>query len=295
VVAADSEPLSVGFVFADAAYQMPRVSSPEYLASLTEICRREHVDWILPALDEELLVMASHRSELEAVGTRLLASSLVCLETCVDKRKTYEFFRRHGIPTPLTWDSTSAPGDHFPVIVKPRRGRGSTGVYIARDARELEFFSTYVQEPIVQEFMTGREMTVDVLADFVSNPLFIRPRYRLETDSGISYKGAVANHALVVSWAEKIIRNIGLIGPANIQCFVDEKDRISFTEINARLAGSVALTFEADPPFAQALATMLNGGCPEGATAPARPLVMLRYWSEVYLDPTEAGSICTRL
>ena len=62
VIASDSDALSVGFVFADAAYQVPLVASPQYLGTLIEICRREHVDWILPALDEELLTLAGHRA-----------------------------------------------------------------------------------------------------------------------------------------------------------------------------------------------------------------------------------------
>ena len=157
----------------------------------------------------------------------------------------------------------------FPVIVKPRRGRGSTGIYIARDVRELEFFGGYVSEPVIQEYMTSREMTVDVLADRCSNPLFIRPRYRLQTESGISYKAAVTEHRVVAGWVEKIVRALGLIGPVNIQCFVDESDGVWFTEINARLAGSVALTFEADPAFACALVKMLNGVYP--SRLPLRP------------------------
>lgn len=295
VVAADCDPLSVGFAFADAAYQTPLASSPLYFEALMEICCRERVDWVLPALDEELLLLAARRSELEACGTRLLSSPLECLKTCVDKRATYNFFQSRGIPTPATWEPGSPPLAGFPVIVKPKQGRGSTNVYVARDARELEFFSSYVNRPIIQKFMTGREMTVDILADFASNPLFVRPRYRLKTDSGISYKGATAEHPVVVGWVEKIVRTLGLIGPANIQCFEDEHGEVSFIEINARLAGSVALTFEADPPFALALATMLEGGTPQPPSVPAKSLIMLRYWSELYLDPTQAGQLCKRI
>jgi carbamoyl-phosphate synthase large subunit len=295
VVAVDAAPLSVGFVFADAAYQVPLAAAPQYVGTLIEICRREHVDWILPALDEELLTLAGRRAELEACGTRLLSSSLECLETCVDKRATHAFFRQHGIPTPATWESGSVPLANFPVIVKPRHGRGSTGIYVARDVRELEFFGGYVSEPIIQEFMTGREMTVDVLADRSSNPLFIRPRYRLQTESGISYKAAVVEHKGVAGWVEKIVRALGLIGPVNIQCFVDESDGVWFTEVNARLAGSVALTFEADPAFASALVSILSGGSPEPAAGPAKSLVMLRYWNEVYIEASKVDRICTHL
>jgi len=295
VVAVDSDPLSVGFAFANAAYTMPPVATEQYFDTLIEICRRERVDWILPALDEELLTLARRRAELEAAGTRLLSSPLESLEICVDKHATHACFCRNGIPTPATWEPGASPLTDFPVIVKPRRGRGSTGVYLARNARELDFFTSYVCEPIVQEFMTGREMTIDVLADFKSDPLFIRPRYRLKTDSGISYKGAVAEHGEAVGWVKEIVRSMGLVGPVNIQCFVDQCDRVWFTEINARLAGSVALTFEADPAFACSLVSLLKGGSPVPSSAPAKPLIMLRYWSEIYLDAAQAHDLCMHL
>ena len=294
VIAADADPLSVGFAFADAAYRVARADSDEYVSCLISICERENVDWILPALDEELLLLARTRREFESRGTRVLTSGLACLETCVDKLRTHEFFVRHGIPTPDTLDAGSldpASVRVYPQIVKPRRGRGSSHIYVAREPHELSFFARYVPNAIVQRFVAGREMTIDALADFGSTPLFISPRYRLQTDSGISYKGATAWEERVVAWTAAIVRQIGLIGPANIQCIVDEDGGVWFTEVNARLAGSAVLTFSADPEFPRALVDLLLGRNPAPSLRPPKPLVMLRYWSEAYLEPEQVAHL----
>ena len=298
VIAADSDPLSVGFVFADAAYVVPRADAPEYVETLLRICERESVNWLLPALDEELVVIASCRHEFERIGTSVLASPLASLQICTDKLKTYNFFCSWGIPTPLTLDGENLDVSEvhsYPQVVKPRSGRGSTNVFVARNERELRFFLDYIPRPVVQTYVAGTELTIDVLSDLGARPLFVRPRYRLQTDSGISFKAATTSNERIANWAAIIAEELSLIGPTNIQCFVDHAGAIWFTEINARLAGSVALTFAASPDFFQALADLLAGRPVNPTSELAKPLIMLRYWSETYVEPDRVSGLCRKL
>ena len=297
VVAADCDPLSVGFAFANASYQVPRSDDPEYIPTLLRICEMEAVDWLMPSLDEELVLIATRSAEFEHVGTRLLISSLACLQICTDKLRTFEFFTANGIPTPGTHDGMDfnlADVGCYPQVVKPRSGRGSDQVFVARNEKELRFFLDYVRCPVVQTHIAGIELTIDVLSDLQARPLSIRPRVRIQTDSGISYKGATTVNSQVITWADLIARRLGLIGLANIQCFIDNVGAIWFTEVNARLAGSATLTFAADPGFSQALADLLAGKEPTVQAPEIKPLLMLRYWSEVYLDPGQLVKLCRK-
>jgi carbamoyl-phosphate synthase large subunit len=298
VVAVDSDPLSVGFAFADASYVVPRANAPGYFDALARICKQERVNWVLPGLDEELVLVASRAQELESCGTRVLGPSVESLQICTDKLRTHDFFREHSIPTPDTWNGeklTASEIRTYPKIVKPRSGRGSSQVFVARNETELRFFLGYVPQPVVQTLLVGTELTIDVLCDFESRPLFVRPRLRLQTDSGISYKAATTSNAQASKWASMMASQLALVGPCNIQCFVNERGDIHFTEINARLAGSVALTFFADPPFLQALCDLLAGREVSSAIEPVEPRVMLRYWSELYIDPAQAARLCRQV
>jgi len=288
VIAADCEDYSVGFCFADAAYIVPRADSPDYLDALLEICQSEKVDLFLPSLDEELLLVSRNRPAFDKIKTRVVISSPETLELCVDKYHTYLAFMQHGIPAIPTQLAT---GDRernpfaFPVVIKPRQGRGSSGVYIANNVKEWEFFRHYVADAIVQPLIPGVEYTVDILADMNSDLKIASPRKRLATDSGISSKGVTAWHPVMIEQIEKIVKCFQLIGPANIQCFLTENKELFFSEINARLAGTGILSIAAGVPLYEAVIALAKGEPIKEHRVPVDELVMLRYWSETYFPP----------
>ena len=48
-----------------------------------------------------------------------------------------------------------------------------------------------IDEPIVQEFLQGKEYTVDIFLDFKSNIITVVPRLRISTRSGEISKGKI--------------------------------------------------------------------------------------------------------
>ena len=288
IVAADCDPASVGFHFAERASVVPRVADPGYLEAILALCAREEVTLFLPALDEELGLLAGHQDRFEAAGTRLLISSPGPLAICLDKLLTYQFFKKIGISTPRT-----VAAEHFgprsferyPLIVKPRAGRGSAGVHVARNEREAAFFCTYVENPVVQQALQGVEYTLDVLADLDSEVVILSPRQRLATESGISSKA-------VTHWVDAflgpvccMVKALGLVGPLNVQCFVSAEGEVAYTEINARLAGTAILSQAAGVPLFQGILDLACGRRPAPWLKPCEPLLMFRHWEETFLQP----------
>jgi len=286
VVAGDCAPLSVGFCFADASYVLPRADAPNYLDTLLDVCRYERVDVFLPALDEELLLVAEHLDQFTTHGTTPLVSSPETLRICVDKLRTFEAFRAHGIPAiPTVPASDVASITTYPAIVKPRRGRGSTGVHVARNASELAFFAHYVCDAVIQPYIAGIEFTVDVLADATSTLKIVSPRKRLATDSGISSKGITAWHDEIVRNVRRIVECLRIVGPANIQCFETAEGELLFSEINARLAGTCILSVAAGVPLLEGVCNMALGAEIAEHLQPVEPKILLRYWDEAYVAP----------
>lgn len=286
IVAGDCAPLATGFCFADASYVLPRADAPGYVDVLLDVCKRERVDLFLPALDEELLLVADQRARFAAVGTRVLVSSPDTLRMCVDKLRTYEAFLTHGIPAIPTLVAADI-GRHgtFPAIVKPRRGRGSSGVHVARNREELSFFARYVSDAVIQPFIEGTELTIDVLADAASKLRIVSPRKRLATDSGISSKGITTWNPAVVDHVRRIVEGFRLVGPANIQCFVTDAGEIVFSEINARLAGTCILSVAAGVPLFEGICSMAVDEPIVECLVPVEPKILLRYWAETYVSP----------
>jgi carbamoyl-phosphate synthase large subunit len=288
VVAADCDPASVGFHFADAAYVVPRVGSPDYLERMLAVCEREAVDLFLPALDEELAICGEHRARFQALGTRILLSGPRALRVCADKLRMYECFKELGIPTART----VAAGDYreglfqrFPLIVKPRSGRGGTGVHLARNHAEAAFFARYVERAVVQECLEGVEYTIDALATLDSELRILSPRQRLATESGVSSKGITHWRAELLEPVRTLVRALGMAGPLNFQCFASPDGWIAFTEINARMAGTAILSQAAGVPLFEGILDLARGADPEPWLKPCAPLLMIRYWDEVYREP----------
>jgi carbamoyl-phosphate synthase large subunit len=290
IVAADCDPISVGFHFADAAYVVPRVGAPGWLERMLEVCAREAVDLFLPALDEELALCGRHRAQFEALGTRLMLSGPRALEVCADKLRMHECFQALGIPSPRTIaaeDYREGAFPRYPLIVKPRRGRGGTGVHLARNHAEAAFFARYVEQAVVQECLEGVEYTIDVLADPVGEVRVFSPRQRLATESGVSSKGLTHWREDLLEPVRTLARALDMAGPLNFQCFVGADGRAAFTEINARMAGTAILSQAAGAPLFQGILDLAWGREPRSWLQPCAPLLMFRYWDEVFRRPEE--------
>ena len=288
IVAADCDPASVGFHFADAAYVVPRVGSAGYLERMLAVCEREAVDLFLPALDEELALCGEQRGRFEALGTRIMLSGPRALAVCADKLRMDQCFRDLGIAHPRTVaaeDYREGTFGRFPVIVKPRAGRGGTGVHLARNHAEAAFFAQYVERAVVQECLAGVEYTLDALAGPDSELRILSPRQRLATESGISSKGVTHWREDFLEPVRALVRGLEMVGPLNFQCFVSPQGQVSFTEINARLAGTAILSQAAGVPLFEGILDLARGVEPAPWLKPCPPLLMFRYWDEVFRDP----------
>lgn len=291
VVAVDCDALSVGFAFADAAFCVPPVKCAGYVSDLLRLAVKEGVDWIMPALDEELLLLAAARERFEAAGIKLLLSNVEALRICTNKFATYQFFREHGIPTPetipLSQLSEINSAGKYPLILKPSNGRGSQGIHVVRSFEEADRVRDVIEDGIAQHYVDGIEYTTDVMA--TPERTIVCTRRRVMTDSGICSKAAVERNATIEHWVRFMVRELDLFGPANVQCFVTSQGEVRFTEINARIAGSSILSVEAGAAIFSGLLAIMRG---EELTAEAPiedNLIMLRYWSEVYVTPDQVA------
>lgn len=310
VVGVDASTMNPAKRFVDVFYQIPKCREEGYVERLLEICREEGVSLIVPLYEPEFDVLDRARDRFEAIGVKLVLSDRQILEICGDKRKTAAFFEKYKIPAPKTFSEeeveeiTAGKAAEYPLILKPVRGMGSEGIFLARNRKELAFFYEYAGDNVlVQECVTGREYTMDVLCDFDGEPVYIVPRIRLEVISGEVSKSRVDMRERVIKETEKLLAALKkegcVCGPMTIQCFFSEEENaIYFIEINPRFGGGVPLAFAAGADYAGALAKM--GECcavdrSEGAPEMAEKtdlasfrgrkiseLTMLRYSVAVY-------------
>ena len=261
VVTTDINPLSPGLYFSDSHYQAPLTTDPGYLERLRQICETENIGVVIPTIDDELEIMGEAREEFAQAGIEIVISPPRTSRTCNDKIETYRFFSERGLPTPRTWlpGELPDPGElEFPLFLKPRRGRGSVHVYQIRNRGELEFFIDYVEDPIVQQVLEGREYTLDTFVDRDGPGVAVVPRHRLWVRSGVMDKGRTENRKELIDLGVRVAKELGIVGPANIQVKYTGGDPMVF-EVNPRFSGGLPLTLAAGVDFTVLALRMVLG------------------------------------
>lgn len=276
-----------GSNFCDKFFKVPlALEEVSYIRTLIDIINSESIDLLIPIVDVELEVISRNRDVFEK-STYLLLSSYDTVTICNDKLKTYQFFLKARIPTLKTAlvgnlnnikELIATSNIEFPLIAKPRKGVSSRDVYEIRSSEEL-FLLNRIKDPIIQEKGKGQEYTIDIFCD-EGRLISAVPRKRIETRSGISYKGQTEKDQQLISYAEKIGEELAIRGPANIQCFKNSNDA-KFFEINPRFSGSLPLTIAAgvNTPL---LALKMALGQELEPIEDFKIVKMCRYWEEVY-------------
>jgi carbamoyl-phosphate synthase large subunit len=276
--------LAVAGYFVDDVFSVPRINDEGYIEALLTICRMEKVDILVPLFEPEFLILDEHRQAFRDLGTFLLLSNQNILQICSNKYTTYNFFIDSVVKTPETWLATSLPKDVlFPLFIKPCHGMGSQGAKKVTSAVELESALGYSKDMLVQQYISGTEYTLDVLADFTGKVLAVIPRERLEVRSGEVSKGKTVDRPDLIEQAVYIIEKLGAIGPLTLQC-IDTGTQVYWLEINPRFGGGVPLAIKAGVDYPHILYKLLYGEKVMPCIGEYKKnLGMLRYDEAVYI------------
>ncbi|QZY54309.1 ATP-grasp domain-containing protein [Crassaminicella profunda] len=254
-------------------YIVPKYSEKNCFSVIEEIIKNEKIDMIFPTINEGLLEWSKRKEEYKKkYNANVILSDKDIINICMDKWNTYNFFMRNNIPTP----KTSLKRKYG--LLKPRIGRGSTGIYFTDEANENFDMSGYIS----QEIVDGQEYTIDVLCDFQSNPVYIIPRKRIDTESGVSTKGVTVFDEKIIQYVKEIILKLKPIGIINIQCFKNENE-INFIEINPRIAGGSSLSFASSDNWFKAIQCFQKGSSYSSKDVKYNNY-MFRYYEDVIVE-----------
>lgn len=269
---------------------LPCVTDLDYIPRLMDVCEKHAIKLLIPLIDTELQVLADHRSEFEKIGVFVLVSASEVIQIGNDKRKTAKFLESNGFKTPRLMDPYEVlqePHTSYPLMLKPFNGSSSIGVTKVNSVEELHFFLNYVQNPILQEFVTGQEYTVDVLMDFQGKAYAAVPRLRIETRSGEVSKGMTVKDQQIIAASKKVAEALtGAMGCITLQCFVTDLKEIVFIEINPRFGGGIPLSLAAGAPFCKTIIQWLIDEPVEWGNMDEwrDGLVMLRYDEAFFVE-----------
>ncbi|MCP5102133.1 MAG: ATP-grasp domain-containing protein [bacterium] len=285
VVTVDYDIYSPALFFTHNHYKVPLVSDPEYLRKIECIVKKENINLIIPTIDQELLLWAENKDSFEEKGVHVSVSPPDTIKICGDKWATFEFFKAHDLPFPETY----LPGMltynmNYPLFIKPRAGRGSVDSFYIKNKKELDFFLDYVPDPLVQDYLQGKEFTVDAYFSRDHRLISFVPRYRLVIRSGVSDRGRTFKHDDLTEYIKAIGEKLKFSGAINIQGKIF-KNEITFFEINPRFSGGIQLSTAAGENFAEFIVRELAGETLDPRLNKFRDhLTMTSYEDSLFLD-----------
>jgi carbamoyl-phosphate synthase large subunit len=290
-ISADANRLAPALYHADRFEIVPRVADPGYVAALRELVDRHGVKLVVPLTDLDHLTLARARDQL---GALVLLPSEEVVERLGDKYLAHQLLEERGLPSPATWLPTEIPADlRFPVLVKARHGFGSRHIYRAENATELEFFLHYTPvDSIVQAFCLGEEFSIDVFCDWDGCCLNAIPRTMIESKGGESIKGMTIRDWSLIEFGRRVSETLGVVGPANIQCFREADGTHYVTDINPRFGGGFPLPTAAGSRYPELALALAKGERPEPRLGEFREgVVMTRFFSHVTLTADDGGTL----
>lgn len=261
VYVGNSNSLSSAFEYADGTVITPLIYDKEYIPFLLDFCKKKQIEVIISLFDVDLLILAQNKEVFRENGINVIVSDEEVIRICNDKWATYKFCIKNDIQVPKTYQKISEVKQAitggelaFPVIVKPRWGMGSIGIFQADNAEELVVFvnkckaaiaNSYLKyetavdvenSVIIQEKLNGIEFGMDVINDlqgqFCSS--VVRKKYAMragETDCAV-----VVRDERISLFAQKLGMLLGHIGNLDVDIFVQE-EKVYLLEMNARFGG----------------------------------------------------------
>ena len=290
-IAVDANPLAPAIYHADVRAFVPRIDDPTYIETLIELVQEHDVKLIVPLTDLDQLILAEHR---DVLGALVLLPEPDTIRRTADKYLAHLFFEERGIPSPPSWLPDGLPDDlPFPVLVKARFGFGSRDIYRAHDRRELDFFLGYSQaDSFVQRLCPGEEFSIDVFCDLDSRCLNAIPRTMIESKGGESIKGMTIKDAELIEFGRLVAEELGIRGPANIQCFRTEPGRHEVTDVNPRFGGAFPLPRAAGSRYPELALALARGERPEPRLGDFREgVIMTRFFSHLSLTDSGDGTL----
>ena len=106
----------------------------------------------------------------------------------------------------------------------------------------------------------------------------------IESKGGESIKGKTIRDWELIRHACRVAEALGIVGPANVQCFREADGSLPVTDVNPRFGGGFPLPTAAGSRFPELALALARGESPEPALGEFEEgVVMTRFFSQVIL------------
>lgn len=236
---------AAGFLFSDHALLCPLAFDPLFSDWLSSTVEDHDLDVVFSGVGEVNYVLATLKDKQNKAI--YLAPEYENVSTFNDKLKTIHWFKKNNIDHPSTIDLDDAKAlkdmgtvVRFPMIVKPKLGKGSKGLGIIADQAAIR---PYIDKGgyIAQELIgtPEAEYTCGVYkSKFGYTEVIVMQR---ELVNGSTAVAEVVQNEIIENYCRKIADAMDTICPFNIQLRLSKDNQPICFEINMRLSGTTSI------------------------------------------------------
>ncbi|MCL4216619.1 MAG: ATP-grasp domain-containing protein [Candidatus Hydrogenedentes bacterium] len=298
VIGACVSPLAYGLYTTDQAHISPAADDPNFPDWLMTICRRKAIQAVLAGNEAVVSVLSREAEKLrKETGAVCVVARPECIELGLDKLLTCAWLRDNGFKYPRFADASDALALRrvkltcgYPLIAKPRRGKGSEGIILITNDRELEAAGQRL-DYVVQESVgtADEEYTVGCFCDKDGK---VRGAIAMKRtlSQGTTWRAEIGAYPEVRAEAMRIAACLAPEGPCNIQLRMSDRGPVCF-EINVRFSGTTPIRARFGFNEVEAALRHLVFGEPAYDLPLITAGVALRYWNEIYVDPSAVDAL----
>lgn len=262
----------------------PIIYDEKYIDFLIQFCKENNINAIISLFDIDLFILSKSKKRFEENGIFVVVSDENTIEICNDKWKTYLFLKENKIDCPKTYkllqDAKVALDRKeldYPIIIKPRWGMGSIGIFVADDEEELNLFTKKIRKQIFnsylkyesnqdieecilfQEKINGLEYGLDVFNDFDSNLVSVVVKQKIAMRAGETDVAKTVDSSEYKEIAEKLSKGLKHIGDLDVDIFKTSDNKIYVLELNCRFGGQYPFSHLAGVNFPKQIVKWLSG------------------------------------
>lgn len=228
----------------DEFYQFPSVVDDRdgYVDYVLDFCKEHRVDYVFCVIDEEVEAFAKRRDSFEAIDVVLCLANTEAIVTCHNKDQ-FAVWAERNIPDYCIKrfkKFSDVTDEDFPVFVKPIEGRASMGCKAIYSPSELVAYKSAWSDYVVQEFIDGKIIAVDIVSNQKYSQIEIAQRVELLRNSnGCGIAVEIVNNKEIRKACFEIADKLQLNGVVNAEFFM-YKNTPKIIEVNPRLPAGIA-------------------------------------------------------
>ncbi|MDB4346476.1 ATP-grasp domain-containing protein [bacterium] len=260
---------------------IPYANSDSFADILSELIIKYSIDYLIPCVDEELDLIP-HLSVPKT--TNLLIPNSNFVKNFTDKLASSLLLSNLGYGPKTYTDLNSIPNNH-PLVIKPRFGRGSRGIFYTTNSSHVHYYlqlnDLAFSDIVVQDRIIGQEYTITVVSNEDGLLKCVYP-LRVIEKKGITISAEGSLDPILLDFCKSVHNSLAPNNIYNIQLVLSEHKLPQIFEINPR----VSTTFCSVYGFCGGLLSRLLNTTFDNEILTKWPKVTLnRYWSNLLFIP----------